>query len=145
MRVGPKKKPSSRGGSRQSGVRPASGTTARLSPEKGLPYLIDAFSRLRDRYGDRVRLRIAGAAGGDPGGQPCVPWRIEPGVAGADHGDGRGAGPERGLMCLAVGGNIVTSWSWFGTNMLGVGLHSYGFTDSAFFALITFCLSQFGL
>ena len=36
------------------------GTTARLSPEKGLPYLIDAFGRLRDRYGDRVRLRIAG-------------------------------------------------------------------------------------
>ena len=36
------------------------GTTARLSPEKGLPYLIDAFARLRNRYGDRVRLRIAG-------------------------------------------------------------------------------------
>ena len=36
------------------------GTTARLSPEKGLPYLIDAFARLRSRYGDRVRLRIAG-------------------------------------------------------------------------------------
>ncbi|MEY4938842.1 MAG: hypothetical protein RIQ93_577, partial [Verrucomicrobiota bacterium] len=33
---------------------------------------------------------------------------------------------QRGLMCLAIGGNIVTSWSWFGTNMLGVGLHSYG-------------------
>jgi glycosyltransferase involved in cell wall biosynthesis len=36
------------------------GTTARLSPEKGLTYLIDAFARLRERYGDRVRLRIAG-------------------------------------------------------------------------------------
>ena len=36
------------------------GTTARLSPEKGLSYLVDAFARLRDRYGDRVRLRIAG-------------------------------------------------------------------------------------
>src|SRR3569623_1726993 len=31
---------------------------------------------------------------------------------------------QRGLMCLAVFGNIVTSWSWFGTNMLGVGLHT---------------------
>jgi hypothetical protein len=33
-------------------------------------------------------------------------------------------------MILAVIGNIVTSWSWFGVNMLGIGLHSYGFIDS---------------
>ena len=38
---------------------------------------------------------------------------------------------DRGLMVLAVGGNIVTAWSWFGTNLLGVGLHSYGFMDGA--------------
>jgi ABC-type transport system involved in cytochrome c biogenesis permease subunit len=49
---------------------------------------------------------------------------------------------QRGLMCLAIGGNIATAWSWFGTNMLGVGLHSYGFTDAAFVALISFALSQ---
>ena len=49
---------------------------------------------------------------------------------------------QRGLMCLAVGGNIATAWSWFGTNMLGVGLHSYGFTDAAFVALISFAVSQ---
>lgn len=36
---------------------------------------------------------------------------------------------ERGLAVLAIGGNIVTSWSWFGVNELGVGLHSYGFTE----------------
>ncbi|HMJ91612.1 MAG TPA: cytochrome c biogenesis protein CcsA [Candidatus Acidoferrum sp.] len=36
---------------------------------------------------------------------------------------------ERGLMAMAVFGNIVTAWSWFGVNMLGVGLHSYGFMD----------------
>jgi glycosyltransferase involved in cell wall biosynthesis len=36
------------------------GTTARLSPEKGLSYLVDAFARLRERYGERVRLCIAG-------------------------------------------------------------------------------------
>jgi ABC-type transport system involved in cytochrome c biogenesis permease subunit len=52
---------------------------------------------------------------------------------------------QRGLMSLAVGGNIVTSWSWFGTNMLGVGLHSYGFTDAAFWALIVFVLSQLAM
>ena len=49
---------------------------------------------------------------------------------------------QRGLMCLAVGGNIAVGWSWFGTNMLGVGLHSYGFTDAAFVALISFGISQ---
>lgn len=46
------------------------------------------------------------------------------------------------LMRLAVLGNIVTSWSWFGTNMLGVGLHSYGFMDKAFIWLMAFWLSQ---
>lgn len=49
---------------------------------------------------------------------------------------------ERGLMTLAVFGNIVTAWSWFGTNMLGVGLHSYGFMDAAFWALVSFVASQ---
>lgn len=49
---------------------------------------------------------------------------------------------QRGIMVLAVGGNIVTAWSWFGTNMLGVGLHSYGFMDSAVFWLAVFVLSQ---
>jgi ABC-type transport system involved in cytochrome c biogenesis permease subunit len=48
----------------------------------------------------------------------------------------------RGLMALAVFGNIVTSWSWFGVNMLGVGLHSYGFMDSTFWALISFVVTQ---
>jgi ABC-type transport system involved in cytochrome c biogenesis permease subunit len=52
---------------------------------------------------------------------------------------------QRGLMVLAIGGNIITSWSWFGTNMLGVGLHSYGFTDAAFVALSTFVVSQLAL
>jgi ABC-type transport system involved in cytochrome c biogenesis permease subunit len=49
---------------------------------------------------------------------------------------------QRGLMCLAVFGNVITSWSWFGTNMLGVGLHSYGFMDAAFLWLVAFVLSQ---
>ncbi|HEY9155493.1 MAG TPA: cytochrome c biogenesis protein CcsA [Opitutaceae bacterium] len=48
----------------------------------------------------------------------------------------------RGMACLAVFGNVVTSWSWFGTNMLGIGLHSYGFMDAAFYWLIAFVLSQ---
>lgn len=48
----------------------------------------------------------------------------------------------RGLMVLAIFGNIVTSWSWFGVNMLGVGLHSYGFMDAAFWWLLAFVGSQ---
>ncbi len=51
---------------------------------------------------------------------------------------------ERGLMACAVFGNVVTSWSWFGVNMLGIGLHSYGFTDAAFKWLSLFVLSQLG-
>jgi ABC-type transport system involved in cytochrome c biogenesis permease subunit len=49
---------------------------------------------------------------------------------------------ERGLMVMAVGGNIVCSLSWFGVNMLGIGLHSYGFMDKAFFWLSAFIISQ---
>ncbi len=49
---------------------------------------------------------------------------------------------DRGLMVMAIFGNIITALSWFGVNMLGVGLHSYGFMDKAFMALTLFCLSQ---
>ena len=49
---------------------------------------------------------------------------------------------ERGLMTLTVFGNIVTSFSWFGVNMLGIGLHSYGFMDSASFWLYGFIATQ---
>jgi ABC-type transport system involved in cytochrome c biogenesis permease subunit len=40
---------------------------------------------------------------------------------------------ERGMAVLAIGGMIVTTWSWFGTNQLGVGLHAYGFNNSLAF------------
>ena len=49
---------------------------------------------------------------------------------------------DRGLMALAIWGNIITAWSWFGTNMLPVGLHSYGRMDSAYAWLIGFVLVQ---
>jgi ABC-type transport system involved in cytochrome c biogenesis permease subunit len=52
---------------------------------------------------------------------------------------------ERGMATCAVIGNIVTSWSWFGVNMLGIGLHSYGFMDSAFYWLLAFVVSQLAL
>jgi len=49
---------------------------------------------------------------------------------------------ERGLMNCVIVGNIVTGWSWFGVNLLGIGLHSYGFMDAAFTALLVFVSSQ---
>ena len=52
---------------------------------------------------------------------------------------------REGLMQLLVFGNMVTAWSWFGTNLLGVGLHSYGFTESGFFWLMIFWASQLAL
>ncbi len=49
---------------------------------------------------------------------------------------------QRGLAVLAVGGNIITAWAWFGVNMLGVGLHSYGFMQKALWWLGVFVASQ---
>ena len=48
----------------------------------------------------------------------------------------------RGFMLCAIFGNNLTSFSWFGVNMLGVGLHSYGFMDKALFWLLLFIFSQ---
>jgi ABC-type transport system involved in cytochrome c biogenesis permease subunit len=52
---------------------------------------------------------------------------------------------QRGLMIMAIFGNVVTSFSWFGVNMLGVGLHSYGFMQKAFPWLCCFIASQLAL
>jgi hypothetical protein len=49
---------------------------------------------------------------------------------------------ERGMAVLAIVGNIVTSWSWFGVNELGVGLHSYGFTEGVLWSLGVFWFTQ---
>lgn len=47
------------------------------------------------------------------------------------------------ILALACLGNIVAAWAWFGVNMLGVGLHSYGFMDSGKSWLAAFCIIQF--
>jgi ABC-type transport system involved in cytochrome c biogenesis permease subunit len=52
----------------------------------------------------------------------------------------------RGLANLVVAGNIVTTWSYFGVNELGVGLHSYGASESSTAMwLLTFAASQIAL
>jgi ABC-type transport system involved in cytochrome c biogenesis permease subunit len=45
---------------------------------------------------------------------------------------------ERGIATMAVFGIMITQWSFLGTNQLGVGLHSYGFTDGLWSWLLIF-------
>jgi ABC-type transport system involved in cytochrome c biogenesis permease subunit len=54
------------------------------------------------------------------------------------HARWGGLAKSRGIALLAIGGNIVTAWSWFGVNMLGVGLHNYGFMPGHLFWMLTF-------
>lgn len=58
------------------------------------------------------------------------------------HARWGGFAKTRGIMAMAIFGNVVTSWSWMGTNMLGIGLHSYGFMNSAFQYLAGFWILQ---
>ena len=52
---------------------------------------------------------------------------------------------SRGVALLAIGGNIVTSWSWFGVNLLGVGLHNYGFMKGVMTTLIVFAIANLAI
>jgi ABC-type transport system involved in cytochrome c biogenesis permease subunit len=61
------------------------------------------------------------------------------------HARWAGMVKQRGVAVLAVMGCIVTTWSWFGTNQLGVGLHSYGFTSGRTLAIIFTSLTFAGL
>jgi ABC-type transport system involved in cytochrome c biogenesis permease subunit len=49
---------------------------------------------------------------------------------------------DRGMALLAILGNVVTTWSWFGVNELGIGLHAYGFREGVLFNLGIFWSSQ---
>jgi ABC-type transport system involved in cytochrome c biogenesis permease subunit len=61
------------------------------------------------------------------------------------HARWGGFARERGIAVMTVFGNIITSLSWFGVNMLGIGLHSYGFMDQAFGVLLGFIISQLAI
>jgi ABC-type transport system involved in cytochrome c biogenesis permease subunit len=52
------------------------------------------------------------------------------------HARWAGLVQQRGMAVLAVLGNIIVIWSWFGVNMLNVGLHSYGFIPSTFYGMV---------
>ncbi|QDU22171.1 cytochrome c biogenesis protein [Urbifossiella limnaea] len=48
----------------------------------------------------------------------------------------------RGVAVLALFGNVICAWSWFGTNQLGIGLHAYGFDTRLADGCTNFWLSQ---
>ncbi len=52
---------------------------------------------------------------------------------------------DYGTAVLAMVGNIVTAWSWFGVNELKAGLHTYGFTEGRLLALALFVAIQFAI
>ncbi len=49
---------------------------------------------------------------------------------------------DRAILALACLGNIVAAWAWFGVNIMGVGLHAYGFMDSGKIFLLLFVIFQ---
>ena len=49
---------------------------------------------------------------------------------------------DRGVAVLAIFGNVMTAWSWFGTNQLGIGLHAYGFDSRLADGCFNFWVSQ---
>jgi cytochrome c biogenesis factor len=52
---------------------------------------------------------------------------------------------EHGLHILAVINGMIVSFSWWGVNLLGVGLHSYGFTDGILRLLVLFFSIEAGV
>ncbi len=58
------------------------------------------------------------------------------------HARWSGLVKARGMAVLAVAGNMVVAWSWFGTNQLGIGLHAYGFDNRLAISCSLFWVSQ---
>ncbi len=50
---------------------------------------------------------------------------------------------DLGFTVGAVMGIVVVMFAWFGINLLGVGLHSYGFTEGIAYPLILYIFLQF--
>jgi ABC-type transport system involved in cytochrome c biogenesis permease subunit len=61
------------------------------------------------------------------------------------HGRMGGYLKEHGVCAAAALGGTVVAFSWFGVNLLGVGLHSYGFTSGIRNALWAYYGIQWGI
>jgi hypothetical protein len=60
------------------------------------------------------------------------------------HGRMGGYLREHGVCVAAALAGMIVAFSWFGVNLLGVGLHSYGFTSGIHTALMTYYWFQGG-
>lgn len=58
------------------------------------------------------------------------------------HGRLSGRIRPLGYVAAMAGLNIVVALAWFGVNLLGVGLHSYGFTSGIASGLAVFCILE---
>jgi ABC-type transport system involved in cytochrome c biogenesis permease subunit len=58
------------------------------------------------------------------------------------HGRFAGFWRDGGIAVLAVLGNVIVAFSWWGVNLMGVGLHSYGFQAGLQTWVTLFYLSQ---
>jgi ABC-type transport system involved in cytochrome c biogenesis permease subunit len=52
---------------------------------------------------------------------------------------------EHGVCMAAAFGGTIVAFSWWGVNLLGVGLHSYGFTSGIHSALWSYYAAQWGI
>jgi len=59
------------------------------------------------------------------------------------HGRISGIIKENGFAFGLIINNIIVALAWFGVNLLNVGLHSYGFTESIAMNLVMFCGGEF--
>ncbi len=60
----------------------------------------------------------------------------------AQHGRASDHLKPAAFMAAIAALNIIVALSWFGVNLLNVGLHSYGFTSQLLGGLIAFCLIE---
>ena len=49
---------------------------------------------------------------------------------------------DTGLAMAAIFGGMIVAFSWWGVNLLGIGLHSYGFTSGIMRSLLVFYLLE---
>jgi len=50
-----------------------------------------------------------------------------------------------GIAMSAIFGGVIVAFSWWGVNLLGIGLHSYGFTSGVMRALMIFYVIELGV
>src|SRR5581483_5754120 len=60
------------------------------------------------------------------------------------HARWAGMVKHAGMAVLTVVGNMITGWSWVGTNQLGVGLHAYGFNNTLAVGVVVFWAINLG-